>query len=255
MKILLVFTAVIFTLSSLNLNAAQKANVEKKEILVSAAASLKNVFVELSKEFDAQNNIIVTFNFAASGQLKQQIESGAPVDVFASASQADMDELVGKKLVNKDSNVNFAKNILVVAQNINSKTELKTVNDLSKLEVKKIALGTAGTVPAGTYAKQALTKHKVYDSLKEKMVFGENVRQVLDYVAKNEVDAGVVYMTDALSEKNVRIAFLFPENTHNPIVYPIAVVTGTKNEKIANDFITFITNKSSQEIFKKYGFR
>ena len=188
-------------------------------------------------------------------QLKQQIEAGAPADIFAAAAQADMDALVTKKLVTAETKVNFAKNGLVVAQNINSKVKLKSVADLSKTEVKKIAVGTSETVPAGRYAKESLTELKVYDSLKEKMVFGENVRQVLDYVSKNEVDAGIVYSTDALSDKSVRTAFEIPESSHKPIVYPIAVVKATKNEKIAKDFITFVTSKSSQAVFKKYGFR
>lgn len=255
MEIFQVFIAVIFTFFSINLKAADKTNEDKKEILVSAAASLKNVFVELSKEFEAKNNVLVLFNFAASGQLKQQIEAGASVDVFAAAAQADMDELIGKKLINIHSKINFAKNQLVIAQNINTKTELQTPKDLSKTDVKKISIGSIGTVPAGMYAKEALSTFEVYGALKDKMVFGENVRQVLDYVSKNEVDAGIVYMSDAQSDKNVRIAYIFPENTHRPILYPIAVVSASKNEKSAKDFITFITSKSAQKIFKKHGFR
>lgn len=250
MKKVLMLTALIFSFSAHNARAE-----DKKEILISAAASLKDVFNELAKEFESKNNVKLSFNYAASGQLKQQIEAGAPADVFAAAALADMAALIEKKLVVADSKVNFTNNALVVAQSNQSKIQLQSVADLSKPEVKKIAVGTAETVPAGRYAKESLLTLKAYDSLKDKMVFGENVRQVLDYVSKNEVDAGVVYSTDALSDKTVRVAFTFPESSHRPIVYPIAVVTGSKNEKVARDFIAFITSKKSQETFKKYGFR
>ncbi|MBC7712817.1 MAG: molybdate ABC transporter substrate-binding protein [Rhizobacter sp.] len=244
----------LLLLSTFILSNAHAEEV-KKEILVSAAASLKDVFNELGKEFETKNNVKVSFNYAASGQLKQQIEAGAPVDVFASAAQADMDALVTKKLVDLGSKVNFTKNGLVIIQNIKSKIELKSVNDFAKPEVKKIALGTAETVPAGRYAKESLSELKIYDAIKAKLVFGENVRQVLDYVSKNEVDAGVVYSTDALSDKNVKTAFEIPESSHKAIVYPIAAVAASKNMKEAKDFITFVTNKDSQAVFKKYGFR
>lgn len=227
----------------------------KKEILISAAASLKEVFTELGADFKKQNNVNISFNFSSSGQLRIQIENGAPVDIFAAASLGDMDTLENKKLLLENTKINFAKNTLVLIQNINSKTQIKNIDELKKKEVKKIAIGSPESVPAGWYAKESLVNLKYFDVLKEKLVFGESVRQVLDYTCNNEVDAGVVYSTDALINKNIRKVLEIPESTHKTIVYPIAVIKTSQNEKIAKEFIKFITSKSSKEVFKKYGFK
>lgn len=251
-KYLIILMTLILTLASFPLKAQTKI---RPEILISAAASLRDVFTELGADFEKKNNVKLSFNFASSGELKTQIEYGAPVDVFAAASSADIEALEKKDLLAVNSRINFAKNILVLIQSNNSKIQIKTIEDLAKSEVKKIAMGNPVTVPAGRYAKETLTNFKSYDLLKEKLVFGENVRQVLDYVSKNEVDAGFVYSTDALVAKNVHKILEVPASYHDAIVYPVAMVKTTKNEKVAKEFIKFITNKSSEEIFKKYGFR
>lgn len=228
----------------------------KKDILVSAAASLKEAFTEMGHDFEGKNNVKVSFNFAASGQLKAQIEGGAPVDVFASAALADMDALEKKGLIEPNSKENFAKNVIVLAQNVNSKIQIKKVEELAKPETfGKIAMGNPDTVPAGRYAKESLTFYKVFDSIKDKLVFGENVRQVLDYISRNEVDAGFVFLTDALTDKNVRKVLELPENSHKPIIYPIAVIKASKNLKISKEFIKFSMSHEGKAILKKYGFR
>lgn len=251
-KNLLVLVTFILTTVSFSISAQTET---KPELLISAAASLKDVFTELGADFEKKNNVKVSFNFAASGQLKTQIENGAPVDLFAAASPADIDALEKKDLLIANSKVNFAKNSLVLAQSNNSKIKLKDISDLAKAEVRKIAMGNPESVPAGRYAKEALTNLKSFDSLKEKLIFGENVRQVLDYVSKNEVDAGFVYSTDALTDKNVHSVLELTESSHKPIVYPVAVIKTTKNGVLAKEFIKFITSKSSTQVFKKYGFK
>ena len=227
---------------------------ENSEILVSAASSLKDVFVELGKEYEKNHPVKVVFNFAASGQLKTQIETGAPVDVFASASPVDMDALSKKQLIVEDTRKDFAKNSLVLIQNLSVKNTLKKISELSSNTIPRISLGNPQTVPAGRYTKEFLDNEKVFDELKGKMIFGENVRQVLDYVQLGEVDAGFVFATDAFASKKVQIVFKVPSQKHSPIVYPIAVIKASKHTQAAKDFAQFVNSETSREVLKKYGF-
>lgn len=247
--------ALLISIFTVVISPAKVQTESNNEILVSAAASLKDVFTELGADFEKKNQIKVSFNFAASGQLKAQIENGAPADVYAAASLADMDALENKKILTENTEIVFARNSLVLVQSINSKIQITTIDDLKKVEVKKIAIGNPDTVPAGRYAKESLTQFKVLAALKEKLVFGESVRQVLDYASKNEVDAGFVYLTDVLTDKSLRKILEIPENSHKAIVYPIAVIKTSQNEDIAKEFVKFVTSKSSEEVFKKYGFK
>lgn len=248
LKSIIVCLAVLFSISS---GRAQS----HKEILVSAAASLKDAFLELGKNYEKDHAVKVVFNFAASGQLKTQIETGAPVDVFASASQLDMDALEKNKLLLENTRKDFAKNELVLVQNIAAKFSVKTLGDLSNDKIKRIALGNPQSVPAGRYAKEYLENEKVYDVLKIKMIFGENVRQVLDYVQLGEVDAGFVFSTDAISSNKVQVVLKVPSEKHAPIIYPIAVIKISKNSKEASDFVAFVASEKSQAILKKFGFQ
>jgi len=224
------------------------------EILISAATSLKDVFQELGKNFEKKNKVKVLFNFAASGQLRAQIENGAPVDLFASASFFDINLLEKKDLLEKKSITNFIKNTLVLAQGLHVKKPLKNLEELSTTGIKSLALGNPESVPVGRYAKESLSYYKMFDSLKEKIIFGESARQVLDYIAKNEVDAGIVFVTDVISDKKVKTVFEFSEVTHSLIAYPIATIKSSKKIKEAKAFIEFIMSKESQQLFAKYGF-
>jgi len=227
-----------------------------QELTVSAAISLKNVFDEIGKTFEAQHSgTKVRFNFGASGDLKKQIEGGAPVDLFASASLKEMDDLNAQNIILKDTILTFAKNSLVLIQPIHAKVALKSFNDLKKEAVKKVAIGNPKTVPAGRYAQETLQYFKIFDALKDKFIFAENVRQVLDYVARDEVDAGIVYMTDALFMKEkVAVVAKAPEASHKPVLYPITVIKSTKNEPLAREFEKAVTSDQALNIFEKYGF-
>lgn len=228
---------------------------EKKEILVSAASSLKDVFTELGKDFEKKNNVKVVFNFAASGLLKTQIETGAPVDVFASASAIDIEGLEKKDLLLIGTKVEFAKNEMVLAQNANTQIKIQNLQDLKRPEIKRIALGNPKTVPAGRYAKEVMDHDKIFDSLNPKMVFGENVRQVLDYIVLGEVDAGFVFATDLFNNSKVIASLRIPSEKHGAIIYPMAVVKTSKNIEQAKSFIQFVTSKESKIIFQKFGFK
>jgi molybdate transport system substrate-binding protein len=226
------------------------------EITVSAAISLKNAFEETGKTFmQKYPGTKVVFNFGASGDLARQIEAGAPVDVFASAAQKDMDDIGKKDLIAPNSRKDFAKNGIVLVQPTNSIIPLQTLTDLQKKEIKKIVIGNPKTVPAGRYAEEALRHHNLWDAVKDKLIFAENVRQALDYVVRDEVDAGLVYSTDAMARsKEVKVVMKLPEGSHQPVIYPIGVIKGTKEESLSKAFVDFVISAEGQRILSQYGF-
>jgi molybdate transport system substrate-binding protein len=224
------------------------------DLMVAAAASLTNAFTEIGKAYEkATPGTRVLFNFAASGQLLQQIARGAPVDVFASADLETMDRAETQRLILRSSRVNFAANKLLVVVPADSKLEISKLQDLTSPQVQRIALGTPETVPAGRYAKAALESAGLWQELTPKFIFTQNVRQSLDYVFRGEVDAGFVYATDvAVSPVKVRIALEVA--LQSPVVYPIGAVKGFGNENRALDFIAFVRSEAGQAILAKYGF-
>ncbi len=223
---------------------------------ISAAISLKNAFEEIGNIFRERNpGVKLVFNFGGSGDLARQIEAGAPVDVFASAAQKDMDGIDRKGLILSGTRANFAGNGVVLVKPSLSSVRIESFEDLRKAEVKKIVIGNPKTVPAGRYAEEVLKSLNLRDGITDKLVLAENVRQALDYVARNEVDAGMVYTTDAMiRSKEVTIVMKAPQGSHQPVVYPIGVVKGSKNESLARDFITFVVSGDGKDILKKYGF-
>ncbi|GBE01410.1 molybdate-binding periplasmic protein precursor [bacterium BMS3Abin08] len=183
------------------------------------------------------------------------IEAGAPVDVFASASIRYMDGLEGMGLIKEDSRRNFATNSITLIVPPHSGIHIDSFQDLLKNELKRIAIGNPGTVPAGRYAEEILKHFKLWDKLKDRLVFAENVRQVLDYVARGEVDAGMVYASDVrIRPAEVKVVVTAPDESHKPVVYPMAVVKGTKNEVPAREFIALVISDYGKDILKKYGF-
>jgi molybdate transport system substrate-binding protein len=131
----------------------------------------------------------------------------------------------------------------------------RALTDLKKEEVKKVAIGNPKTVPAGMYAEEALRHFNLWDVIKHKLIFAENVRQALDYVARDEVDAGLVYSTDAMARpKEVEVVIKLPETSHQPIVYPIGVIKGTKVETLSRAFVDFVISTEGQRILNQYGF-
>ena len=226
------------------------------EITVSAAISLKNAFEKTGRTFmEKYPGTKVVFNFGASGDLARQIEAGAPVDVFASAAQKDMDDIVKKGLIAANSRKDFAKNGMVLVKPANSIIPLQALSDLRKTEIRKIVIGNPKTVPAGRYAEEVLRHHNLWDAIKDKLIFAENVRQALDYVARDEVDAGLVYSTDAMARlKEVSVVMRLPEGSHQPVIYPIGVIKGTKEESLSKAFVDFVISEEGQRILSRYGF-
>ena len=249
-SMLVAFFFCFFALSSI----AVKTAWAQQELLVSAAASLTNAFEEIGKQFEAANpGVKVVFNFGASGALLQQIDKGAPVDVFASADQKTMDQAKEKNLLLADTRKDFVSNGLALIVPKDSKLMVKGVKDLADPKVARVALGNPETVPAGRYAQEVLTKAGLWETLKAKLILAENVRQALDYVGRGEVDAGFVFTTDAASAKDkVQVAAV--AEGHQPIRYPVAAVATTKKRELAQKFIDFLLGNGGQTILSRYGF-
>jgi len=224
------------------------------DLTVSAAASLTQGFQDIGAQFERQNpGTKLKFNFGASGALMQQIANGAPVDVFASADTDTMDKAVAKGVVAAADVKVFTTNKLVVIVPLQSKITLQQLADLKKPDIKRIAMGTPASVPAGHYAQGSLEKAGLWNEVKDKVINTTNVRQALDYVSRDEVDAGFVYASDAqLMHDKIKVAMQV--TTLTPIQYPIAPVVGGANKNLSVKFIQFLQSPLAQATLKKYGF-
>ena len=235
-------------------------NSQTVELTVSAAASMQDALSEVAKAYQAEYpNTKITYNFASSGTLTQQIKQGAPVDIFISANEKFMDELEKKKLLISKTRKDFLKNnvVLIVPKkdNIDNTNNISNFQQLTNPNIKRFSIGEPESVPAGQYAKQVLDNLEIYDKVKPKTVFAKNVRQVLSYVESGNVDAGIVYATDAKISNKVEVVATASENNHKPIIYPVAAIKRSKNSEAAKDFIQFLFSNSAKNTFKKYGFQ
>ncbi len=227
------------------------------QITISAAGSLKDAMAEIKPLYQEKYpDTEIIYNFASSGSLQRQIEQGAPVDVFISAAVAKMDAIEEQGLINSETRQDLLKNQMVLIIPTESKLA-ETITDFKDLTTDKIqiiALGEPESVPAGQYAQEVLTSFQISEEVNAKAVYGKDVRQVLNYVATGNVEAGIVYQTDAQSSDYVKIAATAPENTHSPVTYPIAVLQDSPNTEAANTLIEFLATPEAQEIFVEHGF-
>ena len=224
-------------------------------ILVSAAASLSGAFHEIAARFTTATGTQVACNVGASGLLQRQIEAGAPVDVFASAGAAPMDALAARGLIEESSRRIIARNSLVVVVPRGAAPPLSAFAELLAPGVRRIAIGNPKTVPAGRYAQELLRNLGLWEALAPRLVFGEDVRQVLDYVVRQEVEAGLVYATEvAVAGDATTIALVAPAEAYTPIVYPVAVVRATRHRDAAARFTEFVAAADGQRILQAHGF-
>lgn len=238
-----------------SMNEKVPATAQTVELTVSAAASMTDALKEIQMAYETKYpNIKLNFNFGASGALQQQIEQGAPADLFLSAATKNMKALVDKQLIDANQQKNVLSNELVAVVSTDGQTAVDGFADLSNSDVKNIAIGIPESVPAGGYAKEALTSVNLWDSLQSKMVQAKDVRQVLQYVETGNSDVGFVYRTDALTSDKVKIAFAVDPNTYTPVEYPIGIVKATKHSKEAEDFYTYLQTQEALDVFIKYGF-
>lgn len=235
---------------------ASESPAETVELTISAAASLTDALHEIETIYETKHSgIKLVFNFGASGALQQQIEQGAPADLFLSASTKNMKALVDKKLIDSTQQHNLLSNELVVVVPSDGKLSIGNEMDLKKDEVKKIAIGIPESVPAGKYAQEALTNANLWDTLQAKIVQAKDVRQVLQFTETGNVDAGFVYKTDALASDKVKVAFAVDPNSYSPINYPVGIVKATKHAKEAEELYDFLQTNEALDVFVKYGFK
>ena len=228
-----------------------------QEVMLSVAISMKEAVDELGARFQrARPGVILRYNFGGSGELQKQIEAGAPVDVFVSAADRQMDELERKSLILRGSRRTFARNALAVIVPADSRLAITRPADLLQPQVQRIAIGNPKIVPAGQYAEESLRTLGLWDALRQRLVYGENARQALEYVARGEVDAGFVYATD-LTERValVKEAFRPPQGSYGPVSYPVAVVAGSRYAALGQAFIELLLSRDGQEVLARLGFQ
>ncbi|MBD1847177.1 molybdate ABC transporter substrate-binding protein [Cyanobacteria bacterium FACHB-63] len=223
-------------------------------LIVSAAASLKEVLEEIEPLYQkTRSDVNLTYNFGASGALLQQIEQGAPADIFISAARRQMDTLDQKGALVPGTRGNLANNRLAIVVPKSSRI-VTSFSSLKEPEIKRVAIGEPRSVPAGQYAEQVLQKLNLANDLKPKLVYANNVRQVLAAVESGNADAGFVYITDAKISDKVKIAAIAAENFHSPIVYPMAVLKSSKNVDAAKSFVQYLSGNEARGVLRKYGF-
>jgi len=223
-------------------------------LLVSAASSLQDALPEIAAGFEKETGQAVRFNFLASGQLAAQIEQGAPVDLFISASPTQVQELQARDLIFGQS-VDIAGNELALIVPKGAQNAPKDFFDLADPKFKRISIGEPGAVPAGNYAGEVLRKLGLAAQVKPRLIYGANVRQVLQYVQRGEVDAGIVYVSDAREAGDaVQVVATADPKWHSPIIYEAAVIAASDNKALARDFIKYILSDSGWAIMLKHGF-
>lgn len=227
---------------------------DRSAVSISAAISLKDALDEIGKLYENANpGVKISFNYAGSGTLQRQIEQGAPVDIFFSAAEKQMDELQAKGLIETGTRRDIVGNRLVLIAPA-SNNVVQGFQDLTRPEVKIVALGEPSTVPAGMYARQTLEHLGLLTTIEKKTVLAKDVRAVLTYVETGNADAGMVYQSDAQGSKKVRIVCVAPADSHDPIVYPAAIVKGARNPSGAQSFLAFLFSPEARDIFLKHGF-
>ena len=230
---------------------------EAVEINISAAASLTDALTEIQSEYAKESNAVLRFNFGASGALQQQIEEGAPCDLFISASKANMDALEEAGLISTDSRKDILGNTLtlVAAAEKAEAVKGKGYEILTNPDVARISIGDPGTVPAGKYAQQALENLGVWDQIQDKIIMAKDVKQVLSYVETGNVDCGLVYKSDAAEMKTGVVVMDLPDESHDPIVYPAALIKDSPQPEAAVKFYNFLQADYAKGVFEKYGFK
>ncbi len=249
---------------ALALAVAPAASAEQPEIVVSAAASLTDVLTSLSSPAEQFIGAKLLFNFGASGALRRQIEEGAPVDVFFSASSEDVDKLLAKSLLVAGTRKDLLSNrvVLIGGPHASPLRSAETETAVSALKAllsgaSLVAVGNPDTVPAGRYAVRALTTYGLYPIVKSKLVLGGNVREVLQYVQNGSAPLGIVFLTDALtvSPGSIQRLFEFPDDAVGvPILYPVAVVSASKHKDKAEKLIEFFQGDAARNAFRSAGF-
>jgi len=258
--LLFLLTLFLFMFSLTGCTGKEAASPDKSApnktvtITVAAAASLQDAANKLQEIYSTQHpEVKVIYNFASSGTLMQQIKAGAPIDLFISAGKSQVDELSNAGLLINSSQQDLLGNTLLLIAPKNS--TLTNFEGLKNTNIKMLSIGNPETVPAGKYAQETLTNLKLWDELQSKMVLAKDVRQVLTYVERGDVDAGLVYKSDAISNQAIKIVAKAPADSHKAIVYPLAIIKSSSHQKEVQAFIDFLNSPEAAKVFVKYGFK
>lgn len=234
--------------------ANNKQDTNTTELILSAAASMQDVLKEIEQLYITKHpQAKITFNFGSSGSLQRQIEQGAPVDIFISAAPQQMNDLADKELLLDETRQDLVKNQMVLVTPKDN-SSINNFDDLTANAIARIALGEPNSVPAGKYAREILIELNLIDGIEPKTVYGKDVRQVLNYVATGNIEAGIVYRTDTTNTDKVKVVATAPEKIHSPAIYPIAVVRDTNHPQAAKQMLQFLFTPEAQAIFKQHGF-
>jgi molybdate transport system substrate-binding protein len=248
------FVAVAFIFSATLLTSCAGRNDVKPTatLTVSAAADLTPAFEEIGKIFERETGVKVTFNFGSTGQLTQQIESGAPVDLFAAANVSFIEELEKKNLILPDTKALYGQGRITIWTRSDSPLRIERVEDLARADVRRIAIANPEHAPYGVAAREALQSAGVWQAVQTKLVFGENVAQTLQYAETGNVDAAIVALSISIGSGGRWT--LAPQDSHRPLNQALAVVRGTRHEAEARRFAAFINSPPGRAVMRKYGF-
>ena len=235
------------------LKASAATSVVPAELVVSAASSLKSVLTSTAPAFEKTNNVKLTFNFGASGQLVKQIEGGAPVDVFLSASPAAVTTLAAEGLVSGDASATFAGNTLTILVPKGNPAGIHGPSDLKK--ATKLTTGDPLVAPHGAKAVEWLTGLGLWDALNPKFVFAANAAQTDDYIARGEVDAGIGFESDARGRTDIEIAYVVPDGQIKPITYVGAPMIASMQQAVGKAYLAYLLSPAIQTAFTEAGFK
>ena len=253
LRFMLIATPLFLTLTSCSLNSKENNIESTSELTLSVAASLKESMLEIKELFEKEHtNIALNLNFGSSGSLQQQIEQGAPCNLFISAGQSQMNALEEKGLIENNTRKDLLKNALVLIGSPNS--NISDIQDLTTDKVKHIAIGEPASVPAGKYADEVITNLNIKDTISDKLVFAKDVKEVLSWVSTDNAEVGFVYKSDTIAANSIKVIKEFPDTLHSPINYPIAIIKDNSDMDNTKKLYDYLNTDEAKEIFKKYGY-
>jgi len=230
------------------------SSLELEELTISAAASLTKPLNEIKELYEEEYGVKLTINYGGSGKLAQQIQQGAPIDLFISANEEWMDTLTNEDFIVQESIVSVVSNSLVIIANKESSYKYGKLEDIDMDNVNKIAIGNPDSVPAGEYTKEVLTKLNKWGQLSDRFVYAKDVRQALTYVETGNAEIGFVYESDVINSDKVKMIAKVPPGLHGPIIYPGAITTSSKQRESGELFLQFLLSDNGQNILQKHGF-